>query len=593
LAGNEEGNANSSSSPINRSFPLIEPIVDIIYTIGITTRNRLLNIDSHPVTNLAYLQTDEIYQKNSYENILLKLHEKVLFLLFSWTNEKNHQQQPQQQPQQQGGGGMKKNTLIPLGNQNVLQYSIDKLEGLMETGFTPATILDKNFHFPFHRHYLRMNSLLEYIFTVALPKKQAIYSSIKIMTQYLYSWPSMMPKGVLYNQQEENEGQGNNNKNAADPPPVESIPMEIEDENQSPDEKVEIKKEEVEDKLTEEPNSPEEKVISLSNWKDFIPFHPNRYYFMEYLISKYSIYSLLTNLLLACKEEFAKNLQEFNQIHSNNNNISIKDSSYWKIFSAKFSYFQQLDNIFEYFYLIFRSIEKQFFPKQEIFILWKAFIFEANIHDEFDLFLLFFSKLPNRIVEGSSNTSSSSSSSSATVTTASVLQSILKKDTTTTSSSSSSSTTNKISFFDYNKEDYISLFQETFCSFQPENTSSSSSILFFQSNYFNMKSYKCFEKWFRWINNECHYLIDTTIKDKILSVSIDPSKLLGIDCFLFILFQTSNSFLYQTACCLLLLTKMLMIATQSLEAADRVRQIRVKKENLTSLVLSVGPGAFN
>jgi hypothetical protein len=497
---------------------LSEPIVDIINAIALKTRNLLLTPEniSSTSTNIEYLQNDDISEEGTYDNKALKLHESCLFLLFQWTNESNRCFQ---------------NHIS--SNLAILQYIIDKLEGLMETGFTTSTVLDKNFRFAFHRHFLRIEKLLEKMIALMKGKQMVFYSSIKLLCAYAFSWPSQEPKGIGY--LEDNKCSESIAKEEG-----KDVPMEVDEEDL---------KEEFAQKKSE-------------NWKDYIPFRPNRFGFASFLLEKYQIYSLLTETLLFFRQEF------------NSNPISVYANT--KVCSNKFNYHQQLENAQECLYVVYRAIDKTIFPKQEIIQLWNCFILEAKATEEYDLFLTFFTKLVTRVVDGTSNLLSS------TITTASVMNTALGKDKDT--SGTDKTATSRVSFFELNKFQYIETFQALFCSLPSSLSSSStsdeqtmtlsshtgagSSGSFFTSKLFSAKAYKCFEKWFRWINNEMNYLIDTAIKEKIISVSIDPSKLLGIDSFLYILFYTIQDSIALQA--VNFLTNLLQVAHISYEFRNKL-----------------------
>jgi hypothetical protein len=508
----DENTANEAKDDV-----LSEPIVDIINTVALKTRNLLLNPEnkSSTSTNIEYLQHDDMFEDGTYDNKALKIHESCLFLLFQWTNESNRCFQ---------------NHIS--SNLPILQYIIDKLEGLMETGFTASSVLDKNFRFPFHRHFLRTEKLLEKMIALMKEKQMVFYSSIKLLCAYAFSWPSQEPKGISY--LEDNQSSEPAVKEEGN-----DIPMEIDNEEL---------KEEFAQKKSE-------------NWKDYIPFRPNRFGFASYMLEKYQIYSLLTETLLFFRQEFNSNP---NSVYANT-----------KVCSHKFNYHQQLENAQECLYVVYRAIDKTIFPKQEIIQLWNCFILEAKATEEYDLFLTFFTKLVTRVVDGTSNLLSS------TITTASVMNTALGKDKDT--SSTDKTTTSKVSFFELNKFQYIETFQALFCSLPSSSSSSTSdeqtmtlsshtgdgsSGGFFTSKLFSAKAYKCFEKWFRWINNEMNYLIDTAIKEKIISVSIDPSKLLGIDSFLYILFYTIQDSIALQA--VNFLTNLLQVAHISYEFRNKL-----------------------
>eukprot|EP01040_Poterioochromonas_malhamensis_P002309 gene2309-2454_t len=503
-----------SNAPNSAVLNIIDPIIDILYHIGLQTRNILFNKECYS------LYDDEILTNNdSYDSQVLHTHEFILEILYSWTNEKD-------------------SSLL----FNTIHFTIEKLENLIETGLNVVAMNEKPF-FPIHRQYIRCSKLLNKCLH-HLQNNQCIYPSLKILHQYVYTWPTFYAKHGLW-------------ESIALAPPQEATTSKT-DENAMDVEKVEG-----------------EQGASTIHWSDIIPFFPIRAAFIQYLLKQFNGFTLLTNEVMILKKEFIRVIQTFKAAEQQGDTTSTQDGySKVKLFSSRYTYVLHIELLLDTIYLFFRSLDKLYLPYQEIELLFQVFINNSIIQDEYDLMINFINKIPTKL--GDSGTGSGGSASA------------------------NASSENK-SFFESSKEGFINIFTNLLCSLDVPSSSSvivelqegqGSSLLlhsFIRSPYFNLKGYKCIEKWFRWINNELGHLTDS--RDKIIFVKTEPTKLVGVDIFLQIIFESEYDHIANQS--VNFLTHLIQVAAFSLDFrtklfSDCMNHLRKLRQSLLDDQLNNG-----
>lgn len=271
------------------------------------------------------------------------------------------------------------------------------------------------------------------------------------------------------------------------------------------------------------------------------PCRPQRSAVVQHLIEKHNIFEVLCNAIITAKSTFA---QQCEQHSDSQDNYSAQESS--NLLGTRATYAQHLELLLDVVHLMYRSIEKKYFPQETIKTIWSELVEQANIAHEFDSTMNFVSKIPTKIVETSSTTTSSSSSSA---------------------TAAAATTTSAASFFRANEKQYIDFFQTYLCDGKGTG--------YFRSEYFTMKSFRCLEKWFRWINTEMGTFVGA--KDsKIVSVSVDPSELVGVDAFLTVCFEAQSEVVANASVTLI---------TALTRAAKNARGFRQKLVNQTITLL--------
>ena len=245
-----------------------------------------------------------------------------------------------------------------------------------------------------------------------------------------------------------------------------------------------------------------------------LPFRPSRIAATEYLVNKFSLYTIISNAVENLKSRFD---MAFSLVFSPGNASMSRQQSNSNMKSPPnkhVAYLGEIELLLEMVYLVYRSCEKRFYPKEQISALFRLLVSRAKIVEEFDFMINVMVKIPTK-PGGQSNASA------------------------TPSDSLSVEENAGFNFYQYGKESYLDTFRALLCDDGNGTTNS-----YLSSNFFSIKTLKCLEKWFRWINIEttstttsATSVLKVDNKDgKITSVTIDPNDLIGVKVFVRLVF---------------------------------------------------------
>lgn len=156
------------------------------------------------------------------------------------------------------------------------------------------------------------------------------------------------------------------------------------------------------------------------------------------------------------------------------------------------AFLKLLELLLEFLHNLFRNAEKTVLPIEALYKVWRLLILQAEGEDEFDFAVLLMNKIPTRASDHTD-----------------VLEIPGHREA-----------------FHGAKERWLEVYSELICDGLGG---------FIQSDFFNVRSLKLVEKWFRWVNAELNLLVDRS-DATILYILDDLTVLQGVDVFKQIVF---------------------------------------------------------
>jgi ubiquitin C-terminal hydrolase len=259
------------------------------------------------------------------------------------------------------------------------------------------------------------------------------------------------------------------------------------------------------------------------------PFEPKRSSAATYLMDSLSLFGILGNCVVSVREWFVQ--QHSSELAAwksdfkkqEGSPIPVEDlsslptvSAALKLKDTRTSYHQHLEQILDAVHMLFRSVEKKKFPTATFELIWEQLIASASISEEFECAMNLIAKIPTKFTESTS--------------TAPVEGGLGSRESSCDVASKTTGITVSGSFFHLNQEAYVNFFRQHLCD--------EDDIKLFANRFFTLKTFRCMEKWFRWINSEMGH-IECGKDNKVVSVLVDPVELVGVDTFVRVCFATN------------------------------------------------------
>lgn len=235
-----------------------------------------------------------------------------------------------------------------------------------------------------------------------------------------------------------------------------------------------------------------------------LPFLPIRSSAADFIVQEFSIYDLIADNIKFFKSSLLKHLAMSSTETSKSRGI--------KLCSSRYNYTDELDILVENLYMLIKNVESVEFPRTAISTLWDNLILNARLLDEFDTGLNFIGKLTSLNVNKTSQE---------------IYSNVADKVVIDLTSDSSALPPATQASFNY-KDDLDWIFTSIICG-EPGHGC-------ITSPFFQLRSFRNIEKWYRYINAE-KGLLKIGKDSKVVHISDDPSRLLGTPIFERICFE--------------------------------------------------------
>eukprot|EP01038_Epipyxis_sp_PR26KG_P010058 gene10058-13518_t len=247
-------------------------------------------------------------------------------------------------------------------------------------------------------------------------------------------------------------------------------------------------------------------TVAVSNVKNVrnLPFNnPSRSEFVNFLEAQYTVMPILTQAITRLKRSVDQTIHQ-------NKNINVLEL---KIMGSRHTYKEELDKCLDFFHIYVKSSDSLFIPQGTIEDVWNAIIISNPlVVEECDSVISFCSKIVVKTVDSSSSNDNDSTSA--------------------INNSMSSLSEKIITGSRRNAVCSRETIEWVFIHLMCENISSDSNRMvnsFIRSPHYNLKAFNCFEKWFRWLNAECGFIIESRDKNSPFIIETNPSKLIGFE----------------------------------------------------------------